>query len=90
MILPGSTSLDPEHLYLPVFQERVKEPYGVGPAADAGHSEVGQPPFLLQNLRPSLSSDHTLQLAHKPGIRVRADSRSEHVVCGLRVRYPVA
>src|SRR5690606_41463106 len=58
------------------------------PPADAGDHGVGEPPLLLQNLRPGLAADHGLEVPHHGGVRVHAHHGADEVVRGLHVGHP--
>ncbi len=43
---------------------------GVGPSAHAGHDEIGVVTDEREELRPSLLTDHPMELAHHEWIRM--------------------
>ena len=73
-----------------VTDELVEGADGVAAAAHAGDHGVGQAPFGIEDLLPSLASDDGLEVADEHGIRVRADHAANKVVGGFHVGDPVA
>ena len=67
----------------------MKQPDGVGAAANGGDEQIGQPPFLFENLRPGFNTDDALEIAHQFGIGVRACRRADDVESVVDVGHPV-
>ena len=68
----------------------MKQPHGVGTAADAGDQRIGQTAFRSHDLLARLAADDRLKVAHHGGIRVRAGDRANAVEGIVHVGDPVA
>ena len=73
-----------------ILQKRMKEPNGVGAAADTGHQGVRQLAVLSQTLRPRFTANDALKVAHEHGVRMRAGDRANNVKGIVDIRDPVA
>src|SRR5581483_5526678 len=58
--------------------------------ADAGDEHVRQPALRLEDLCARLRADDRLELAHEPGVGVRAGGAADQVVGVADVRHPAA
>ena len=52
-----TATFDTVHCNAFVVEKRIKQPYGVGPAADTGNQAIRQAAGLLQYLRPGFARD---------------------------------
>src|SRR5437867_2413035 len=66
-------SLDADHSYLSIWQERMEQPDGVTSTADTSNQQIGQPLFALKNLRASFQADDALKIAHHHRVGMRAE-----------------
>src|SRR5439155_385543 len=73
-----------------VLQHLVEESDRIRSAADAGHSDIGQPSRALTELSERLAPDDRLKVAHHHRIRMRAQDGAEDVVRGANVGDPIA
>ena len=68
-----------------IIEEIGEQSNGIGAAADAGDRGVGQPPDLIDHLRPGLSADDALELADHQREWVRPGRGAEEIVRGLEL-----
>ena len=86
--LPAGLTADQSHGL--VRDELVKDPDGVGPAADARQHGIRQPPGSADDLLPRLGSDDPLEVPDHHRERMRAHHRADAVVGAAHRRYPIA
>src|SRR5438105_10992625 len=86
----GTTGLDTNQLHTGCTGEGVEHADGVAATADAGDNDVGQPPFLPENLFMRFCADDRLKIAHDTRVGMRPDGRSDQVEGCLHVGDPVA
>ena len=70
--------------------EAAEDADGVRAAAHTGDDDIGVAARELSTLLPALVTDHTVELTHHPGVRVRPHHGTEAVVRVADGRHPVA
>ena len=78
------------HQFGGTVDEPAEDAGRVGATAHAGHHHVGVAAEQFAALAPRLIADDPVELAHHPGIRMRAHHRAEAVVGPLHGGHPVA
>ena len=68
----------------------MKQPHGVGAAADTGDRRVGQPSLGFLQLRFGFLADHRLKVAHHHRIGMRAGDGADEIIGVLDIGDPVA
>ena len=73
-----------------ISDERMKQAYRIGPAADACHHCTRQLACCGKNLFARFASDDALEIANHQRVRMRSKRTAQQVVSVVDVRHPIA
>ena len=81
---------DADDSHRTVIEEGIKQPHGIGAAADGGNQCIRQAAFLLQHLSARFFADNSLEISYHRGIGVGTCHRANAVEGIFHIGHPVA
>ncbi len=88
-VKPLSACLNPVHPDCLIFDERMKDPDGIGSSPDTGDDDIRKPSFCCQNLLFCLITDDPLQVSDQSGVWVWSGDCSDEIMGVKNTGYPV-